>query len=114
MSSPFDSDQRTARIRELNDACRAGSGGRVYVTAGVHALGADFVAAAWAAVAAFADFTPENDPYGQHDFGALTVAGERLFWKIDYYDQALEGHSPDTADPRVTCRVLTIMLASEY
>ena len=60
----------------------------------MHALGTDFVAEVCQAVAAFDDFTPENDPYGQHDFGALTVSGERLFWKIDPYDLALEGTPP--------------------
>ena len=39
---------------------------------------------------------------------------ETLFWKIDAYDRALEWGSPDPADPRVSRRVLTIMLASEY
>jgi hypothetical protein len=55
-----------------------------------------------------------NDPYGEHDFGALTVEDRKIFFKIDYYDRALAGGSPDPADPRVTTRVLTIMLAEEY
>jgi len=66
------------------------------------------------AVAKFNPFDGNNDPYGEHDFGALEVEGERLFWKIDYYDRNLSAHSPDPADPSVTTRVLTIMLAQEY
>jgi hypothetical protein len=66
------------------------------------------------AVAKFDTFDESNDPYGEHDFGALEIEGERLFWKIDYYDRNLSAHSPDPADPSVTTRVLTIMLADEY
>ena len=58
--------------------------------------------------------TATNDPYGEHDFGALTVAGVRLLWKIDYYDAGMTGGSPDPADPSVTTRVLTLMLAHEW
>jgi hypothetical protein len=52
--------------------------------------------------------------YGEHDFGALEVEGERLFFKIDYFDQTLSAHSPNPADETATKRVLTIMLAEEY
>ena len=37
-----------------------------------------------------------------------------IFFKIDYYDRTLTHHSPDPADPAVTERVITIMLADEY
>ena len=42
---------------------------------------------------------------------ALQVEGERILFKISYYDRSLIGHSPDHADPSVTTRVLTVMLA---
>ena len=63
---------------------------------------------------AFNDFTPDNDPYGEGDFGSFDLAGEKFFWKIDYYERDLRGGSEDPADPNVTTRVLTIMLAWEY
>lgn len=62
----------------------------------------------------FASFEAENDPYGEHYFGALTIRGKKVFFKIDYFDRDLTYGSPDPADPSVTTRVLTIMLAEEY
>ena len=59
-------------------------------------------------------FTPDNDPYGEHDFGAIRYQGTTCFWKIDCYDLDLHMHSPDPSDETVTARVLTIMLAEEY
>ena len=63
---------------------------------------------------AYKDFTPDNDPHGEHDFGAFTVSGEKLFWKIDYYALDMLHGSENPADPTATKRVLTLMLASEY
>ncbi len=65
-------------------------------------------------VMSFDSFNTDNDPRGEHDFGALVVAGERIFWQRYYHDLGLEHGSPDPADPAVTRRVLTITLASEY
>jgi hypothetical protein len=106
---------KTERVRALNDRLRTtGQGGRIVVTRGIAALGASNMAKIIAAVQAFDSFTPDNDPYGEHDFAALDAAGERVMFKVDYYDTAMAGHSPDPADPAQTTRVLTIMLASEY
>ncbi len=105
------------RIRELNDAFRGegpGAGGRWVLTRGVLGLGAELVACAVRAVRAFNRFDDDNDPHGEHDFGSLTLCGDTLLWKIDYYDHDLEHGSEDPADPAVTSRVLTIMLAEEY
>jgi Protein of unknown function (DUF3768) len=103
------------KIRELNDAFRASmTGGRVMMTAGVNALPSDVKAMVIRRVATFADFTADNDPHGEHDFGSFGLAGQSFFWKIDYYDAAMEFGSEDPADPAKTTRVLTIMLACEY
>jgi hypothetical protein len=106
---------RTTLIRELNDAFRTTlSGGQGYFTSDVAALGDAFCAKALAEVRGFDAFTPDNDPYGEHDFGSIIVADEKLFWKIDYYDLTLHFGSNDPSDSAQTARVLTIMLAEEY
>jgi hypothetical protein len=105
----------TDRIRALNDDFRRSFvGGLVVITAGVEAIPAEQRKSLLAKVRAFDAFTEDNDPRGEHDFGALDEAGVRYFWKVDYYDRATEFGSPDPADPAVTTRVLTVMLASEY
>ena len=103
------------KVRDLNDALRtAGCGGRIVVTAGIAALPPEPVASILAAVARFDAFNADNDSYAEHDCACLTAAGHDVLWKIDTYDLALAGHSPNPADPSVTTRVLTIMLAEEY
>jgi len=106
---------RTSKIRDLNDAFRRTPiGGQSYFTDEAVAMGPDFMAAALAAVRNFAAFTVDNDPYGEHDFGCVTVGDEKVFWKIDYYDTTLCYGSNDPADPAKTTRIITIMLAHEY
>ena len=103
------------RIAALNDAFRRTfQGGHVVETPGVLALPEAERIALLLAVRRFDAFDGDNDPHGEHDFGAVEVGGRRRFWKIDTYDRDLRGHSPDAADPAVTTRVLTIMLAEEY
>jgi hypothetical protein len=109
------SQQGPARICALNDQLRRfGRGGRIMITSGIQALGAEAVARVLAAVAGFDAFTVDNDPYGEHDCAILTVDGVRVLFKIDYYDRSITYHSPDPSDPTVTERVMTVMLASEY
>jgi len=84
------------------------------LTSGVRSLGPLAISRILTAVRQFADFSADNDPYGEHDFGSFSYAGDKIFWKIDYYDHSLAYGSPDPADPLVTKRVLTIMLAAEY
>jgi len=103
------------RIRSLNDDLRAHHrGGMIVVTRGIQALGSSLIRRIDRAVSRFDDFSSDNDPYGEHDFGSVTVEGHVVFFKIDYYDLDLLNGSPDPADPAVTRRVMTIMLADEY
>lgn len=116
---------RSKRIAELNDRFRTSMGasrmadppipGMVLMTAGINALPDSQKHAILEKVRRFDDFTEDNDPYGEHDFGVIQQEGVgKIFWKIDYYDSSLEKGSEDPADPSVTMRVLTIMLAEEY
>ena len=114
--------RETLILRQQNDRFRAGLvspegctlPGTAVVTAGVHARGRDFETAAYLAVAKDTAFTEDNDPWGDHGFGVVEVEGEKLFWKIDLYDRALEYGSPEPTDPARTHRVLTILFPSEY
>ena len=103
----------TTRIAALNDQARQTfMECRVIITEGVQAL--EDVDTVLRQVQVFEAFTPDNNPYGEHDFGAIRYQGQTIFWKIDYYDLDLHMHSPDPSNETVTARVLTIMLAEEY
>jgi hypothetical protein len=110
-----DPSDSAERVRLLNDAFRCSFvGGVVAVTTGVKALPRECRAALLDKVGAFDAFNEDNDPHGEHDFGLVEDGDVRCIWKIDYYDREVELMSPDPADPAVTTRVLTVMLADEY
>jgi len=108
-------DTKTARIRALNDQLRQHlTGGMAVITPGIAALGPEAVERIVKTIAVFDDFCHANDPYEEHDFGSFEADGHMIYFKIDYLDQTMSMHSPDPADPSVTQRVITIMLADEY
>ena len=114
-AAPEAHDERTARIRALNDQLRTTfSGGQILLTPGIRELGEEGVMAVLHAVKDFDDFSFANDPYGERDFGSFDYQGQTIFWKIDCYDKDLAYGSPDPTDPAVTSRVLTVLLSSEY
>ena len=103
------------KVSELNDQLRRfGQGGMVVMTDGVALLDRSTVTAVFQAVTAFDSFTEANDPWGERDFAALTVQGIRVMFKIDYFDKTRTYHSSNPADPKVTTRIMTVMLADEY
>lgn len=110
--------ERTHRIATLNDLLRRTMSpqfGKVLMTQGIQSLEKPLLSQAIALVQGFSDFSQDNDPHGERDFGAINLAdGTRIFWKIDYYDRNLEYGSDNPADSAKTARVLTIMLADEY
>lgn len=120
---------RAERIARFNDLARRAMGiaSVVVATEGIRALSDTDQSRLRELVETFDVFTPDNDPYGERDFGAIWQGVDgvwstsrpadvavTVFWKIDAYDRDLRFGSEDPADPALTRRVLTIMLASEY
>lgn len=106
---------KSVRIQTLNDLFRTTFiGGTVALTQGVQSLGDESMLAVIEKVQTFSTFTEDNDPYGEHDFGIIKHEDETFYWKIDYYNKAMNAGSENPADPEVTTRVLTIMQRSEY
>ena len=103
-------NETSAKIAELNDEHRRSMQGCT-VTKGIVAMGSA-ANEVFVGVRDYVAFTEDNDPYGEHDFGSLKVAGEKIFWKIDYYEENLEKWC-DPLSPDCN-RVLTIMRADEY
>lgn len=125
-AAPAPVPDRTAAIATLNDALRQNltqpGSNRVVMTLGVQDLIGDvslfrnFHAQAelLRSIRDYDAFGPDVDPHGERDFGRFEFRSAALYWKIDYYDRALEYGSPDPSDPALTTRVLTILLTSEY
>jgi hypothetical protein len=106
---------KSAKIRTLNDRFRKSlTGGRVMMTAAVSALPDDVRARAIELTRTFDNFTPDNDPHNEHDFGSFEIDDQKFIFKHAYYDKSMQYGSEDPGDPQKTTRVLTIMLADEY
>ncbi len=106
----MESEKQPNPIAAINDQFRQTTTRDIMITQGVQTF--EDVTGLVQAVRNFNDFNPDNDPYGEHDFGAIEWEQQRTFWKIDYYDQELQQwHDPLSTECR---RVMTIMLASEY
>ena len=107
----------TEKIAHLNDEARKGllpGSTKVLFTPLVTALPEPLLLHLQDAVSQFDAFTEDNDPYGERDFGAVEIEGERYFWKIDYYDRSLRFGAEDPSNVSETVRVMTLMHASEY
>lgn len=102
--------ERSQKIARLNDRCRILKLGTVFTQGVIHDV-SDHIGLL-KAIEGFDSFSEDNDPYGEHDFGSLVWEGQKIFWKIDYYDQNLE-YGLDPLDPECR-RVMTVMLAEEY
>jgi hypothetical protein len=117
-SEPVNTHAQTPRgeaIARLNDKLRQhGQGGAIMLTRGVQLLGDYCPLTLMSALARYDRFDMHNDPHGERDFGDLSLFGADMLWKIDYDDQSLTYGSEDPANPAITQRILTVMLACEY
>ncbi|MBK3776413.1 DUF3768 domain-containing protein [Azospirillum brasilense] len=107
--------ERRAAIARLNDQLRQTLvGGRVMMSRSVAALPDHKREAVIQAVRVFDRFTADNDPYGEHDCAALSVAGLTVLFKIDTYQDGTLMYGADDPLSPTAVRVLTIMLAEDY
>jgi Protein of unknown function (DUF3768) len=111
-------DQLRANIFTYQSARSSARWNRVVLTPGIAALAEEAkLRPVLEAVKDFNDFSQDNDPYCEHDYGRVEAESlklnEAVMWKIDYYDRALESLSENPADALQTRRVLTVMFASE-
>ena len=100
---------KTVMISMVNDKFRK-SGSGVTMTNGAMAL--PDVCGLMQRIRAYDDFDEDNDPHEEHDFGSLDWRGNKVFWKIDYYDENFRGWE-DPLSQKCN-RVMTVMLAEEY
>ena len=102
-------------IATLNDNFRRSfEGGEVLLSAGIAAMSSKDKANIISMVQNFNDFTEDNNVYGENDFGSFDYKGEKILWKIDYYDLNNQYHSENPANPDITNRILTIMTVFEW
>lgn len=102
-------------IQTLNDNFRKSLlGGKVMLTRGVYSKGQTVINEILNSVKTFNNFSKHNDPYNEHDYGSFEYNGEKIMWKIDYYDRNLQYYSENPADINKTIRVMTVMLTEEY
>ena len=124
--------EQRARIARLNDLARRAMGVActAVATVGFRSLPEADQSSVRELIETYDAFDEDSDPHGERDFGTIYQLAdgvwtserprlrdderERVFWKFDYYDRDLRFGSDDAANPAVTRRVLTIMLADEY
>jgi hypothetical protein len=112
-------DEKKARIAALNDELRTrrtARNGRIIVTGALIEETGDGekMARILDAIRDFSDFNDDNDPHGERDYGRVTVDGEEIMFKFDYYALNEENLSEHPEDPNVTIRVMSVFYASDY
>lgn len=119
-----DNIEYTRKVADLNDQLRKDMftgnmlkkhnlKNKIVLTPGIAGLNLIDKEKVFASVKYYGNFTKNNNPWGEKDFGSFNFKKETFNWKIDYYDNDMKYHSPDKTDPDKTVRVLTIMKAEE-
>lgn len=107
----------TEKIRELNKAFwkEPHLHGRLMFSRYVADRGGLFGMKCINALAKYDGWNEDNDSYGEADFCVLTIDGEKVFAKLDYYDKHDQNYgSENPADPAKTLRVAVVMMPEEY
>ena len=120
----YTSAERAKTIAEHNDRFRNTwaadftISGQIVMTQAVAALCPAWMVRMMQAIQHFDDFTEDNDPYGDHSFGAVEITigddTKTIWFKIDLYDLNLEYGAEDPTDLDQTKRVMTILFPSDY
>lgn len=119
-----DNIEYTRKVADLNDQLRKDMftgnmlkkhnlKNKIVLTPGIAGLNLIDKEKVFFSVKYYGNFTKNNNPWGEKDFGSFNFKKETFNWKIDYYDNDMKYHSPDKSDPNKTVRVLTIMKAEE-
>jgi len=116
LSSP---DTRLATIARLNDRCRQGLDrtARILITRACLGTFADNRTAEIVAQAeilsAIRGYQFRDAEAEERDRGSFDYRGTVVYFRIDYYDAAMEYGSEDPSDASQTRRMLTIMLRED-
>lgn len=102
-------------IKILNDNLRKYLiGGEIILTQNIEVKTYEEIAEIMLKIHHFDNFTHDSDPYGEHDFESFDYNDEKIYWKIDYYDQSMQYLSLNLTDIAETVCVVIVMLASEH
>ncbi|SMD16258.1 DUF3768 domain-containing protein [Rhizobium sp. RU36D] len=110
-------EERTRRIRDLNDELRINGrslNGSMVAMGQLGQEDREKIIRVYRAAAAFDEWPEGDDPYREHDFGKFDVDGESFIFKIDYYSLDEMHGSEHPEDQNTTIRVMTLMYAEDY
>ncbi len=109
--------EKSMQIAKLNDDLRINGhvrNGRVIAVGSLVQADETLRNKVVAVMREFKDFNDDNDPYGEHDFGAFEVDGEQFMFKIDYFALDEETASEHPEDQASTMRICSVFFARDY